>query len=235
MSYITNLVHRTLGVTPVAQPVIQAKFAPQSPTLSAAVQDSTVAQPAAPLSRGAHSLSTNEIGKLMPRPRMIDAHPEAVPAREGQGIESALPPVQVTAKLATSEREPVLPPAPRLEIPTPVSAARRFSIEAQTQELSHWHSNTAQPGDDFRLMKASLQPQAAQAFAPSPPAYSPGTLRSRAMESAEQPVVRVHIGRVDVRMVTTATKEPRAAIPAAQGAKPASLDDYLRARQRGTR
>jgi hypothetical protein len=51
----------------------------------------------------------------------------------------------------------------------------------------------------------------------------------------ERPVVRVHIGRVDVRMVAPVAKEPRAAAPTIPGASPASLDDYLGARRGGQR
>ena len=219
MSYITNLVQRTLGVTPVAQPVIQARFAPQSRALAAGVQDSSAAQVVAPVSRFTHShaysLATTETGQMMPQPGMIDALPEAARAREGQSIvsmrqtESAEP---ALADLVANERETALPPAVQFDFPKLVPPiAPSVPVEAQSQELSDRHQNAAQPGDDFRLMKAAPAAQATQGFAP--PAYSPAILRSRDMESVERPVVRVHIGRVDVRMVTTGTKEPRAAIP----------------------
>jgi hypothetical protein len=238
MSYITNLVHRTLGVTPVAQPVIQAKFAPQGPSLGAAAQDSNVAHPVAPVSRGTHTPSRNEIGQPTPRPRRIDAHPEAL-AREGQSsvpMHETVSAEQAQGDLVANQREPVLPPAPLLEIPGLVPPAmQHVRVEEQSREFSSRQQKAAQPGDDFRLMQTAPPAQAAQGFAPSPTVHSSGALRSGEMESVERPLVRVHIGRVDVRIVTADTKGPRAAMPTVPDAEPASLDDYLRARQRGTR
>jgi hypothetical protein len=238
MTYITNLVHRTLGVTPVAQPVIQAKFAPQGPTLAAAVQASNVAHLAAPVSPGTHTPSRNEIGQPTPRPRMMDTHPEAL-AQEGQSrvpTHQAVSAEQAQGDLVANQREPVLPPDPLLEIPRLVPLAmQHVPVEEQSREFSSRQQKAAQPGDAFRLMKTAPPAQTAQGFASSPAVHSSGALRSRVMETVERPLIRVHIGRVDVRMVAADTKGPRAAMPTIPAAKPASLDDYLKARQRGTR
>jgi hypothetical protein len=246
MSYIANLVHRTLGVTTVAQPVIQARFAPQSPALAAAVQDASAAQPVAPVSRVIHTLahalltpqalSTTEAGQRIAQPRMIDAQPEAARTREGQGIVSIPGTEPANAESPANERERVLPSIPEAEIQSAVAPdSPRVPVNAQSQQSSNWNQNAVQSGDDFRLMKAAPPAQRTQAFGASPPVYAPAVSRFGAMEPAERPVVRVHIGRVDVRIVTPGTKEPRAAVPAASEAKPTSLDEYLRARQRGSR
>lgn len=246
MSYIANLVHRTLGITTLAQPVIPARFAPQSPALAAAVQEASAAQPVAPASQVtrtlSHSLSTppalstTEAGQRMAQPRMIDAHPEAARTREGQGIVSIPGTEPANADSPANERKPVLPSIPEAEIQSAVAPdSPRVPVNAQSQQSSNWNQNAVQPGDDFRLMRAAPPAQRPQAFGAAPPVYSPAISRSGAMESAERPIVRVHIGRVDVRMVTPGAKEPRAAAPGGPEAEPTSLDEYLRARQRGTR
>jgi hypothetical protein len=240
MSYIANLVHRTLGITTVAQPVIQARFAPQSPAPAAAVQDASSAQPVAPASPVthtlAHSLSTPQAPATTEAGQRL-AQPEAARTREGQGIVS-IPGIEpAKADSPANEREPALPSIAQSEIQSAVApTSPRVPVEAQSQQSSNWNWNAVQPRDDFRLMKAAppalgLRPSSS----PSRPASAASFSQSREMESAERPVVQVHIGRVDVRMVTPGTKEPRAAMPTIPDAKPTSLDEYLRARQRGTR
>jgi hypothetical protein len=236
MSYIANLVYRTLGVTPVAQPVIQAKFAPPSQTIAAAGQDFNASRTTAPMPRAAQSLLRPQTEQLGNQPRMLDAQTEPAVAREGRRILSAhlLSPVETAdAHSAAIKRESVARPAESSRFAT--LTVPRVPVEAQSPDTPDWPQRAAQTSDDFRLMKAAPSTQAASGFRPSSSTHGPAPSRFRETESIERPIVRVHIGRVDVRMVTPGAKEPRTAIPAALEAKPASLDDYLRARQRGTR
>jgi hypothetical protein len=251
MSYIANLVHRTLGVTPVAQPVIQAKFSPRSQPVSASGQDSGAVRTAAP------ALSTSQASLLAARSQTNNARPEAAWLHEGKGTpagrlqhparlsnaNSANPnsanPDLATADPVANESQSVLAPERRredLRLQPPNPPARSVTVQARAQEPSNWSQPPDDAVEEFRLMKPTPPaPGLRSSSSVAGSAPSPSLAQSRKSQSAERPVVRVHIGRVDVRMVTPVTKEPRAAVQAVQEAKPASLDEYLRARQRGTR
>jgi hypothetical protein len=54
----------------------------------------------------------------------------------------------------------------------------------------------------------------------------------QAGRSQEPPVVRVHIGRIDVRAEAPPAPKPPTV---RNGVKPQNLDEYLQARQRGSR
>lgn len=241
MSYIANLVHRTLGVTPVAQPVIQARFAPQSQQVTVGGQDSGVAQTTvlAP--------SKPEASPIVAQSRTISAQPEIPVLRAGKGTSAGHSPVfsepssadPTKADQAVKESQPVLPPVRNAEdsgLQPPNLPALAVTVQAQAPEMSDRPQHPAHAVDEFRLMQPTppalgLRPSSSTSRPASVASFS----QSREMESAERPVVRVHIGRVDVRMVTPGTKEPRAALPTVPDAKPASLEEYLQARQRGTR
>lgn len=235
MSYIANLVHRTLGVTPVAQPVIQARFAPPISAYAPAVREASVAERLAPAPPLAHSISTPQTTRV-PQPPINGAPSEGIRPWEGRGVAPTRPTVSgepARADLAANEREPVPVPSPEHAPPRPgPRAVQAFSPESQLGVSAGWDGDDVQMDDDFRLMKDAPS-RSTQNFSPAQPAYPTAALRSRETESAARPVVRVHIGRVDVRLVAPGTKEPRASTPSVPDAKPASLDEYLRARQRG--
>ena len=223
MSYISNLVHRTLGVTPVAQPVIQARFAPLSRPVNTSGQDSGPVRTAAP------ALSTSQASPLAAQSRTIAVQPEAA----GRPQDRAQPsrPDPAAHETQASLRPGGQPEDPRLQRPDP--SAHSVKVRAQAAETPSRSQHPDGSFDEFRLMRT------ASGVRPSLPAYgpshSPSFSQSRKTKGGEGPVVRVHIGRVDVRMVTPGTKEQRAAVQEVPEAKPASLDEYLRAKQRGTR
>lgn len=240
MSYIANLVHRTLGVTPVAQPVIQARFAPHSQQVTVGGQDSAVAQTAAP------AASIHQTSPIVAQARTISAQPEALGLHEGKSTPAGHVPEPAQSSMAdltTNESQSVFAPARPLEDPSlqpPNPPGLSVTMQAQAPETSNWSSHPAHAVEEFHLMKpappAPGHRQSSSTYGSTyGPAHSPSFSQPRETETAERPVVRVHIGRVDVRMVTPLTKEPRAAMPTVQDAKPASLDEYLRARQRGSR
>jgi len=236
MSYISNLVQRTLGVTPVAQPVIQAKFAPQGRSVGVAVQDGGVG-PIANLREGQTPVRPQSL-REQPNPEVPHTSP-ATPAQTPVANSKSrnFPRTDVHGEVPDGPRfvehgsvpSTTGPPHESRISAAPVRSMNESPVRA-TVELNLAHG--ANPAsDEFRLMSAESFAPARTRFSLSPAALS----RSSELESAEAPIVRVHIGRVDVRMVAQGTKESRATLPSGTGAKPVSLEEYLKARQRGQR
>ncbi len=236
MSYFANLVGRTLGITPVAQPVIQAKFASQGYLAATPGQDAIAPQIAAPVARARPSNPKQESQVAKPQPTLA-AMPEASGTRQNRGPidaqqqvrtepseERAIANVQ-TDSVAESARQPTVS---RLAL----SFAPDRLTEVQPPNALDGTLSPTPAEQDFRLMQSAPAAPQVTNFRPLS-AASVTSLRPMALDSAQRPVVRVHIGRVDVRMVTSTAKESRTATPTVAEAKPASLDEYLRARQRG--
>ena len=237
MSYFANLVNRTLGITPVAQPVIQARFAPPSPTTGALGEGTSASHADQLTSRSPQTRSTSQTIQASSRPPTIDSELKSEPAREdasGPVTHESGPSEQAQTKLTATEWAAVPRRFQHQEttgLTTPDGQAIPF--DAKIPELPSSIPSAAHFSEEFRLMNTSPPPLAPSNLRPAAAPFRSPHSQPKQAEPMERPVVRVHIGRVDVRMVAPAAKEQRAASPTIPGAKPASLDDYLRARQGG--
>lgn len=225
MSYISNLVQRTLGTTPVVQPVIQAKFAPPGPGFVATHQEPASEKTAAAV-RDPNRISApqeNAAARLVPVPSPTPTDGSVRNILVHQVLE------HVAANSSPTSAE--LGMAQRAEGRAVARVPPNSESATRPQGLLHPLPEDIDTHDGFRLMSPESHVVARPGVINSALAQP----RSTISEFREAPVVRVHIGRVDVRMVQQNTKEPRTAPPTAFEARPTSLEDYLRDKLRGQR
>jgi hypothetical protein len=121
--------------------------------------------------------------------------------------------------------------------PKPSTSALSASIPAPALPAVETTSARREPasGDEDVPMPAWSRPSAPPAL----PAAYVGTPSARDRNRREQgesaaPIVRVHIGRIDVHATVAApVSTPRNAVAAPTGARPMSLETYMRRRGRG--
>lgn len=227
MSYIANLVGRTLGVGRLAQPVIQTKFAPQSPSIAMAGSAAPVLNripavrqdPATPLASLDQARAARGAARGVPS-GPVSAHSEPEAPDHASNVPMFSPREFVPSTAGSPESRTPVTPAPHVH-----------EAKAETDDVFHLMPGSTQAGDEFPLMRDGFASSAMPGLRPASVArpYPSGP------ESTAAPVVRVHIGRVDVRMVQQSAKDSRAASPTLSETRPASLEEYLGARQRGQR
>jgi len=132
-----------------------------------------------------------------------------------------------TRKTASDEDDanaaPSSTPHPTVRAIEPAVQARSEPAAARPGDA---RAKTATPSDD--RPRTTVRAGGSDRARPIPARVSP-----RERESAVEPVIRIHIGRVDVRAVTPAVAS--ASPPAARDSKRAlmSLEDYVQKRDRG--
>jgi hypothetical protein len=236
MSYLSHLVGRTLGSARVAQPVMRGSFAPRALSPS---------EPDAEASPAARGEAGDEPARQAPSRPERAVSPRA---ERGDAAQSAATPLLASqrAARAASERFRLVessrraddiqaldlyagsfPPAAR-----PVAAAQASphadALSAAAGPVSAHVSDEAAAATDaagnFHLVPARPHPA---------PRVEVAAQQTRV--DAEGPVVRVQIGRVDVRLVSQNQADKGSPAPRGTGARPVPLEEYLKARERGQR
>ncbi len=235
--YLTRLVERSLGVGEVVSPRLRSLFEPQDAVAGPALVDEpievrderlvpspehaprSVREPTAP------SPSAKESTPALPRRRTEPPH-EIVVERE-RPAEPGSP--RVTVEPAVSEREALAraeSPVPTLhpqddhggERPSPEPPRRRTVVVRERQPPPR----SEPAARERRRDRVPTGPD--EVRLPSPPALQPPLVPAYAAPS-EPPVVRVTIGRVDVRAVLPPAPAERTA---PRRAPRMTLDEYLR-------
>jgi hypothetical protein len=229
----SNLVARGLGLREMPRPALAPLFA-SGPSLPGA-GDETV-----PL-----SLEYDEVESVSsPTPRLPRPAPaqEAAVPRASRSVEE----IQENRDAVMDERAPrtgasrAVNPEPSAPIPvqpvaTPFPVSPRDVAPAPRQPLERRvevRQNDASPSRSFPTRAISPVVPASVAQAPLPIVAGTGQRRNQPeARPQEAPVVRVTIGRVDVRLVSDAPAggSPKQARPSRAPAL--SLDEYLESRQ----
>ena len=229
----SNLVARALGRAPTVQPRLPSLFesSPGGPELADSEAEATeVPTPA--------RATSTEVPAALPSvpataPVSPDSSPPLTPSRrwsEAQRAPSLSPAQpQSSLRLAPPSSEPAVvapppPPARRQDAgatagsPEPVLTGRRPADAQQIQPSA-------------ALVPALLSPQPHASVREPPHAERAAASKlPHAPQNAGTPTIRVTIGRIEVRLVTPARPVSSSASPR----KPMlSLEDYLRARNRG--
>ena len=235
--YLTRLVERSLGVGEVVSPRLQSLFEPRDAVAGPALVDEPIevreerlapASEHAPRSDGepaAPSPSAKESTTASPRRRTEPPH-DVVVERESPAEPGSPPPA---VEFAVSEREVLAraeSPVPTLrpqddqsgERPSPEPPRRRTVVVRERQ-----HPPQSEPAArERRRDRVPTGPD--EVRLPSPPALQPPPVPAQAAPT-EPPVVRVTIGRVEVRAVLPPAP-PERATP--RRAPRMTLDEYLR-------
>jgi hypothetical protein len=154
-----------------------------------------------------------------------DQGPPAVERREAQTVERS-------AERLGQVQNDELKPAERATS----TAARVEQILRGVETIVNAPAPVAEPRrepvTETGMIATLLAPRLVPAAEPrGPDAARSGIARSMAQES-EPTVVRVHIGRIDVRAAAPAADRPRSRSKAIESAKPMSLDSYLSGKDR---
>jgi hypothetical protein len=208
--HVANLVGRTLGTAQVVQPRIASRFAGTGGAISGFREIASEVEPSradAPLPVA--SLQTDSGRTTVQTDAAI---PRNMPVRAAEEVR------------VTDVRHPIEHMEPRIvrQAAPPMGADAAPAVEAVEETL-------AAPAYDAAPRLVVNTPQTkARELAP--------LTRSRQTEAsseARRPVVRVHIGSIEVRAVQTA--EPKRATAPSPTATPVSLDSYLRGRKGASR
>jgi hypothetical protein len=223
---IERLTESTRPVTPDATPVdaIQASWSgqlhppqhtPQTGTLGPRLDDS--------------HLSPSVLAPQVPSSaRVVDTGLSITPSRGQPAVvrEVAGMVDRPSPNGGEAEAAPVFEPA------TSPLVALSHAISSQTpSQAAHQSETTAPPSLPQRpaAVKIMAQPYVVPAAEPIAP-----TAVELTTESASAPIIRVHIGRVEVRAILPAAPPTPRSRPARPSAG-LSLDEYLKPRQRGQR
>ena len=240
--FLRHLAARTLGLAPVAQPVVPVMYAAEgaqpkrSPSLSLEEVDTVVFRSSPATERqSSHSDST----------RRLNVTPEAplVPVQRGP-VTPAAHDAPYSLSAGPRHRESDFPQAPRL----PFQAEREFAAavppiapETSTSPIAEsrvWATSPlAAGGEHERVVAALATPRREMTAETNSPAAGPSRLATEpipmARRALEAPVIRVNIGRVEVR----AEFPPPVSRPVAKRSQSSalSLEEYARQRKEGLR
>ena len=217
--FLGRMAGRVLGTLPVAQPLIPSTFALEAGAASEPMVAEIGVQP-----------KTNPAPQIAP-PR---PHRERLPEAREKAERVPTPPQAIPAQPTVSVKRETPPPVPHHAEPRETAAAPIASwrpAPLHQAPAPHEAHSTAPPEPHETLPILPSQ-------RPSPTAAAPriDLPRHAAASPAEAapPVIRVTIGRVDVRAEFPPAAAPRPA-PARRAAPALSLDDYLKQRSEGKR
>ena len=240
MDYLTRLIQRTAQAAPAVQPLLRPRYAPEDGEplrLEETPDEVATESPFAP-----SETTRNQAPETRPIDRPLRVRPVASPD-DGVVVESNTeqedshrPATVLSVEPVPDISGPERPPAPVQGSPPPaalrdeIPTASSFTPDAMDAGERAVVGELPESGDDLLMPGV---PVAEPAFADSPGTPVPERTRTRRERVDPEPsVVRVSIGRIDVRTVPPA---PRAA-PVPRPAPPAprlGLDDYLRNGGRG--
>lgn len=239
--FLSRLVERSAGTAPVARPVVAPLFAP-GPAVAAdpapegpepvgvVPQDPapvTPPIPRAPASvlREAPALEFTGPGRV-PAPALLAAAP-ATPEEAAPGTlkpAAAVPPKAPRPGAVHEDLPARLEELPVSAPPTP-SGARGLS--AVPRQLPAWEESRREDAEIRAVAMPLLRPREKTA-----PRWAEGLQPRGSEEAPRAPIVRISIGRIEVRAV--APPGPAAQIPApARKSTGLSLEEYLKPRSRG--
>jgi hypothetical protein len=221
MDYFTRLAQQALDVASegVVQPRLLSRFEPVGMAAGLAF----VAEQRIEIEREAPPLSAQRSAP----PPLAAARPAPMALRPGVEAQSPayvmppslpLPGRQVAGQVASVERRPAT-----AALATPSSA----EPNSATARVVHVLAGSGEP------VRAATTARSAgsMAIAPAPQPPCAAAPRAAADQRPAAPVIRVSIGRVDVRAVTRAAPPPTRTAPTPQPAAP--LEAYLRADKGG--
>jgi len=222
--YLTRLVERSLGVGEVVSPRLQSLFEPRDAVAEPALVDEPIEAREERLVP-APSPSAKEATPALPRRRTEP--PDEIVVEWESPAEPGSP--HVAVEPAVSEREALAraeSPVPTLrpqadqggERPSPEPPRRRTIVVRERQ-----HPPQSEPAARVRP-RDPVPTGPYEVRLPLPPALQPPPVPAQAAPT-DPPVVRVTIGRVDVRAVLPPAPAERAA---PQRAPRMTLDEYLR-------
>jgi hypothetical protein len=256
--YLSRLVARTFGVARVVQPRVPARFEPPTPfegvqPLNVPTTEYGPASPPAPpvmkTARKREDESPPEASRAIEPEAFESEHVRLPPPTIQERVVSAARPDQESHREEDVEENPDLPHDTRL--------VSKVVMRPSDRTVSADHTTPARQVHTVRSSKTALKTvAAAEARAPdveSPMESARRTERSTHTTSVSTatpqrpavlarplrndqaaPTIKVHIGRIEVRAVTT----PPPATPRPAASKPVpslALKDYLRHRREGRR
>lgn len=210
--HVANLVGRMMGTAPVVRPRIPSRY--ESSTFDAGEPSEIVAE---------HDYPSKAPREVPPRP--IAATPSAAKQAPAALAEQPAPAANA------SEEQPIAAVLrPLVESAQPaardLTASRSASLASVPPPPAEQRVDDGTPAGRLVLVP---MPQRQHQPPPATPAGSTAALSG----PAARPIVRVHIGSIEVRSAPQAGPVP--ARPPAGGARPMSLDEYLSGRNRGSR
>ncbi len=239
-NFLSRLAARAVGVAYIAQPLVPAMFNPGS-GFEAAQRPAEIAverfsgPPAtvvAPEGRAEAALPRESIPhrSIIDRSPQPHAEPAASPFSERQ-VEPAR--ADVPARETLPAIQSTLPAASDEIGSSPDRISSQFEEAGSGQELKD--AGLAEPDHAPGIFPSNRQSVRALNIKPALSAAPPASPRNRAAwVGPERPVVRVTIGRIDVRaQFTSNAPAPSASRP--HRAATLSLDDYLKQRSEGKR
>lgn len=219
--FLGRMAGRALGTLPLSQPLIPSTFAPDAGALQPVV-DEIAARP-----------ETSPAPPIRitppPNPARLPEPPES--AAQIPMPEQAIPAQPVVA--GRREMSPTVPFHEQTREDAPASLASGPPAPLRQPPESPQVRLTAPPEPHETLPLPQQPSRAATAAASSPHLEPPRQVAVAPAESAP-PVIRVTIGRIDVRAEFPPAAAPRSA-PARRPAPALSLDDYLKQRIEGKR
>lgn len=239
--FLARLAARTDPGAPALAPRLRARFEASAPSLplEAEGKEVTAGLVAAPPGRppAGAALSPEPHLRPPPPPTRPDAPPSPAPDRAAgartqpreDAVGRAPEPSRAAPILAVSPRRPPLPAAPPLYEVSPETSPRVLPPQAAAVPPPADGDAQAPAGPSAEATRPPAAPRSAALparWAPSAPA----PLRDAARSPSPETVVRIEIGRVEVRAVAP----PRPAAPAVpRTAEPSRLEAYLAGRRPG--
>jgi len=220
--YLDNLVARSLHRADVVQPRLTSRFEPSagartlwdpaSAAADAVQEQSLLDEPASDDRQSAHASFRHGAGEASRSDRGSLNAPTALPADEADE-DAALQPFAPAARPATHPRAPMSAQS--------VPAEDAQSADDGARVRAARIDRVSAPAAERVTLRTVILPAPAP-FAPEPPRVH----STAASQPDAGPVVKITIGRVDVRAVMPAPPAPRS--PAARREPALSLEDYLK-------
>ncbi len=225
--FLARLVERTRGTAPRVAPLIAPRFAPGG---IAEITEEGVAAAAAPPPSLTPQTDTRLVAPKKspleaPQPRSTHPAPNESVAPEPESA-SAPDPIEIV-------EETLLVPVPAATAPqSPDAAGTGGSGPLRRDVLPHVQAPSAPP-----LAAHTNPPNGSRPAQPRPPTPPPRAktpaIPPRPQSAAEPPIVRVTIGRIDVRAAPAPAGPARR--PARDSKPKLTLDAYLKSRREGAR
>lgn len=241
MDYLTRLIERTARAAPAVQPLLRPRYAPEDGDtlrLEEIAEEVAAEIPFAP-----PETILTQAPQTRPIDRPLRVHPVASVEDAGvveATVERAKESPQAAAVLSVeplpADPELQRPPAPVQKSPPPagrrddIPTAASFSPDAMDADERAFARERPEPGDELLMPGVPVDEPA---FADSQGTPVPERAQTRRERVEPEPsVVRISIGRIDVRTAPPAPKPAPAPRPG-PAAPRLGLDDYLRNGGRG--
>lgn len=256
-NFLNRMAARALGAAPVAEPLLPARFSPAAGLVTGeAVSEmpaatSTVEGLADSLRRVASREPQRDVSLPKEESTDVNREPAARATTVAESVDSGLRPEKRAADASWDRQAVVRDTLPIFEpasLPMAISAAAHGTAPPSRQDAIDSLAETSIDADQSALADARLVRDEMRFEAPPRMSSAQTKLRSSvaatdgsgyfrrrdAAESAvEAPIIRVSIGRIDVRAQFPASTPPAPA----RNARPAaiSLEEYLKQRREGKR